>query len=117
MAKTEVSEAFTLQLGAELRGISSLIWRRRSVRWRSEGLSIAPAEEAGRVAGGEQLHVQTLTVKWWISLREWLRFGSAAYLLRVLSSCMDNLFLLLAMPDRAHEAVRILFLRSAPGVH
>jgi hypothetical protein len=38
------------------------------------------------------LHVQTLTVKWWVSLPEWLRFGSAAHLLRVLSSCVDNLF-------------------------
>ena len=38
------------------------------------------------------LHVQTLTVKWWVSLPEWLRFGSAASLLRVLSSCVDNLF-------------------------
>jgi hypothetical protein len=38
------------------------------------------------------LHVQTLTVKWWISLPEWLRFGSAAHLLRVLSTCVDNLF-------------------------
>src|SRR5260370_36636016 len=40
----------------------------------------------------EHLHVQTLTVKWWVSLPEWLRFGSAAHLLRVLSSCVDNLF-------------------------
>jgi hypothetical protein len=38
------------------------------------------------------LHVQTLTVKWWISLPEWVRFGSAAHLLRVLSSCVNNLF-------------------------
>ena len=38
------------------------------------------------------LHVQTLTVKWWVSLPEWLRFGSAAHLLRVLASCVDNLF-------------------------
>jgi hypothetical protein len=38
------------------------------------------------------LHVQTLTMKWWVSLPEWLRFGSAAHLLRVLSSCVDNLF-------------------------
>ncbi len=38
------------------------------------------------------LHIQTLTVKWWVSLPEWLRFGSAAHLLRVLSSCVDNLF-------------------------
>jgi hypothetical protein len=38
------------------------------------------------------LHVQTLTVKWWVSLPEWLRFGSAASLLRVLSSCVENLF-------------------------
>jgi hypothetical protein len=37
------------------------------------------------------LHVQTLTVKWWVSLPEWLRFGSAASLLRVLSSCVENL--------------------------
>ncbi len=38
------------------------------------------------------LHVQTLTVKWWLSQPEWLRFGSAACLLRVLSSCVDSLF-------------------------
>jgi hypothetical protein len=38
------------------------------------------------------LHVQTLTVKWWTSLPEWLRFGSAAHLLRVLSSCVGSLF-------------------------
>jgi hypothetical protein len=38
------------------------------------------------------LHVQTLTMKWWVSLPEWLRFGSAASLLRVLSSSVDNLF-------------------------
>jgi hypothetical protein len=38
------------------------------------------------------LHVQTLTVKWWVSLPEWLRFGSAAHLLRILSSCVNNLF-------------------------
>jgi hypothetical protein len=38
------------------------------------------------------LHVQTLTVKWWVSLPEWVRFGSAAHLLRVLSNCVDNLF-------------------------
>jgi hypothetical protein len=37
------------------------------------------------------LHVQMLTVKWWVSLPEWLRFGSAAPLLRVLSSCVENL--------------------------
>jgi hypothetical protein len=38
------------------------------------------------------LHVQTLTVKWWASMPEWLRFGSAAHLLRVRSCCVDNLF-------------------------
>lgn len=38
------------------------------------------------------LHAQTMTVKWWVSLPEWLRFGSAAHLLRVLSSCVDSLF-------------------------
>lgn len=48
------------------------------------------------------------SVKWWVSLPEWLRFGSAAHLLRVLSSCVDNLFrfwqcvmLLVVGPERA----------------
>ena len=37
------------------------------------------------------LHVQTLTVKWWISTPAPLRLGPAESLLRCLSECADNL--------------------------
>ena len=63
------------------------------------------------------LHVQTLTVKWWVSLPEWLRFGSAAHLAARSFELCGKSASILAVRGRAHEAVRILFLRSAPGVH
>jgi hypothetical protein len=37
------------------------------------------------------LHTQTLTVKWWTSTPESLRFGPSEYLLRALSECARNL--------------------------
>jgi hypothetical protein len=37
------------------------------------------------------LHAQTLTVKWWTSTPESLRFGPSEYLLRALSQCARNL--------------------------
>jgi hypothetical protein len=37
------------------------------------------------------LHAQTLTVKWWTSTPESLRFGPSEYLLRALSECATNL--------------------------
>ena len=37
------------------------------------------------------LHAQTLTVKWWTSTPESLRFGPSEYLLRALSQCAKNL--------------------------
>jgi hypothetical protein len=37
------------------------------------------------------LHAQTLTVKWWTSAPESLRFGPSEYLLRALSECARNL--------------------------
>ncbi len=37
------------------------------------------------------LHAQTLTVKWWTSAPEMLRFGPSEYLLRALSECARNL--------------------------
>ena len=45
----------------------------------------------GRQVGSPPLHVQTLTVKWWTSTPEMLRFGPSEYLLRALSECANNL--------------------------
>jgi len=56
--------------------------------WETSWRGMSTVQQTSRPA----LHAQTLTVKWWISLPEWVRFGSAAHLLRALSSCVDNLF-------------------------
>jgi hypothetical protein len=55
--------------------------------WETSWRGMSTVQQTGIPA----LHVQTLTVKWRVSLPEWLRFGSAASLLRVLSSCVENL--------------------------
>jgi hypothetical protein len=60
--------------------ISGLMWE---ACWRgmSTGLQVA----------SPPLHTQTLTVKWWTSTPESLRFGPSEYLLRALSECARNL--------------------------
>jgi hypothetical protein len=56
--------------------------------WETSWRGMSTVQQTSRPA----LHIQTLTVKWWISLPEWVRFGSAAHLLRILSRCVGNLF-------------------------
>jgi hypothetical protein len=55
--------------------------------WEASWRGMSTVQQTSKPA----LHVQTLTVRWWVSLPEWMRFGSAAHLLRVLSSCVDSL--------------------------
>ncbi len=45
----------------------------------------------GRQVAARPLHAQTLTVKWWTSTPELLRFGPSEYLLRALSEYARNL--------------------------
>jgi hypothetical protein len=60
--------------------VSWLLWE---ACWR--GMSTA------RQVASPPLHTQTLTVKWWTSTPEWLRFGPSEYLLRALGECARNL--------------------------
>jgi hypothetical protein len=60
--------------------VTWLLWE-ASWRGMSTGLQVARPP----------LHVQTLTVKWWTSTPELLRFGPSQYLLRALSECATNL--------------------------
>ena len=60
--------------------VSWLLWE---ACWR--GMSTA------RQVASPPLHPQTLTVKWWTSTPEWLRFGPSEYLLRALGECARNL--------------------------
>jgi len=60
--------------------VSGLLWE---ACWR--GVSTA------RQVTSPPLHAQTLTVKWWTSAPESLRFGPSEYLLRALSECAMNL--------------------------
>jgi hypothetical protein len=60
--------------------VSWLLWE---ACWR--GMSTA------RQVASPPLHTQTLTVKWWTSTPEWLRFGPSECLLRALGECATNL--------------------------
>jgi hypothetical protein len=60
--------------------VSGLLWE---ACWR--GVSTA------RQVTSPPLHAQALTVKWWTSAPESLRFGPSEYLLRALSECAMNL--------------------------
>jgi hypothetical protein len=65
---------------ANSQAVTWLLWE-ASWRGMSTGLQVARPP----------LHVQTLTVKWWTSTPEMLRFGPSEYLLRGLSECVTNL--------------------------
>lgn len=60
--------------------ISGLMWE---ACWRGMSTALQVASPP--------LHTQTLTVKWWTSTPESLRFGPSEYLLRALSECARNL--------------------------
>jgi hypothetical protein len=60
--------------------ISGLLWE---ACWRGMSTALQVASPP--------LHTQTLTVKWWTSTPESLRFGPSEYLLRALSECARNL--------------------------
>lgn len=60
--------------------ISGLMWE---ACWRGMSTALQVASPP--------LHTQTLTVKWWTSTPEWLRFGPSEYLLRALGECARNL--------------------------
>ncbi len=60
--------------------ISGLMWE---ACWRGMSSALQVASPP--------LHTQTLTVKWWTSTPESLRFGPSEYLLRALSKCARNL--------------------------
>jgi hypothetical protein len=62
---------------------NAVAWLLWEASWR--GMS------TGRQVGQPPLHVQTLTMKWWISTPATLRFGPAEYLLRALSEGAANL--------------------------
>jgi hypothetical protein len=65
---------------ASSHAVTWLLWE-ASWRGMSTGLQV----------GRPPLHVQTLTVKWWTSTPQMLRFGPSEYLLRALSECATNL--------------------------
>src|SRR5271155_38840 len=60
--------------------ISGLMWE---ACWRGMSTALQVASPP--------LHTQTLTVKWWTSTPESLRFGPSEYLLRALCECARNL--------------------------
>ena len=83
--------------------ISGLLWE---ACWRGMSTALQVASPP--------LHTQTLTMKWWTSTSESLRFGPSEYL-HGPSVSAQGIWIAFGERRRAHEAIRLLLSGPAPG--